>query len=454
MSLSSSPERQVLSVSQLNGQVRQLLEALPLLWVEGELSNLSRPSSGHWYFTLKDSNAQIRCAMFKNRNQGVRSVVKDGDKVLVRAKVSLYEGRGDYQLIVEHMEPAGLGDLQQQFEALKARLNAEGLFDEQHKQELPYLPSRIAVITSATGAAVRDVIHVLHKRMPYCDVLVIPVAVQGSGAREQIANAIHKVNAQALADVIILGRGGGSLEDLWAFNEEVVARAIFASQIPIISAVGHETDITISDFIADVRAPTPSAAAALAVPDCVELLSYVQGLTITLTQRTHQEIKSARQQLLLATSRLQNPRRQLQMRQQHIDLLVMRLQKAMRQLLHASAQRHQQVQHQLLQQSPNNRLALQAQHRQALQVRLERAVLAALRSRQQQLQQAAMLLTNLSPMPTLERGYSICLNAEGKLIRRQQDIPQHRPFRLRLTDGETWVAKAPPPEKNLRVEGE
>jgi exodeoxyribonuclease VII large subunit len=453
MSVLSPTDRQVLSVSQLNGQVRQLLEALPLLWVEGELSNLSRPSSGHWYFTLKDANAQIRCAMFKNRNQGVRYPVKDGDKVLVRAKVSLYEGRGDYQLIVEHMEPAGLGDLQQQFEALKTRLSAEGLFDERHKQELPYLPARIAVITSPTGAAVRDVIHVLNKRMPYCDVLVIPVAVQGAGAREQIANAIHQVNAQGLADVIILGRGGGSLEDLWAFNEEVVARAIFASRIAIISAVGHETDITISDFIADARAPTPSAAAALAVPDCAELLSYVQGLALTLTQRTHQQIKSLRQQLLLAASRLQNPRRQLQMRQQHIDLLVMRLQKAVRQLLHASAQRHQQVQHQLLQQSPTNRLALQAQHRQALQVRLERAVLAMLRSKQLQLQQSAALLNNLSPMPTLERGYSICLTAEGKLIRTQQEIPQHLPFRLWLTDGETWVAKAQPPKKNLQADG-
>ncbi|MEY4591053.1 MAG: exodeoxyribonuclease large subunit [Pseudomonadota bacterium] len=438
-----SADRQVLSVSQLNGQVRQLLEALPLLWVEGEISNLSRPSSGHWYFTLKDANAQIRCAMFKNRNQGVRCNVKDGDKILLRAKVSLYEGRGDYQLIVEHLEPAGLGDLQQQFEQLKLRLSAEGLFDEQHKQELPYLPARIGVITSPTGAALRDVLHVLHQRMPYCEVLVIPVAVQGAGAAAQIAQAIQHANAQQGIDVIILGRGGGSLEDLWAFNEEIVARAIFASGIPIISAVGHETDITISDFVADVRAPTPSAAAALAVPERHELLSYVDALALNLQRLLQQYLTALQQRLRLAESRLQNPRRQLQLRQQHIDLLCMRLQKNLRQQLHQNAQRLQQQHHQLLQQSPLNRLALQKQHLKQLQARLERALLALLKRKQQQVQQSATLLHNLSPLPTLERGYSICLNEDGKVIRQIADIPEHARFRLRLKDGEAWVAQTP-----------
>lgn len=442
MSLSTPTDRQVLSVSQLNGQVRQLLEALPLFWVEGEISNLSRPSSGHWYFTLKDANAQIRCAMFKNRNLAVRCAVKDGDKVLLRAKVSLYEGRGDYQLIVEHLEPAGLGDLQQQFEQLKLRLAAEGLFDEAHKQELPYLPARIAVITSPTGAAVRDVIQVLKKRMPYCAVLVVPVAVQGAGAAGQIAAAIERVNREALAEVIILGRGGGSLEDLWAFNEEVVARAIFASAIPIISAVGHETDVTISDFVADQRAPTPSAAAAHAVPDSAELLGYVEGLALNLTQRVQQQIHSLQQRLHIACGRLQNPRRQLLLRQQHIDLLNLRLQTTIRQQLQKGAQSCQQLEHRLVQQSPRNRLALHNQNRQALQARLMRAILATLALKRQQLQQAASLLNNLSPMPTLERGYSICLTADGTLIRRQADIPQ-RPFKLRLRDGETWVTKLP-----------
>lgn len=434
--------RQVLSVSQLNGQVRQLLEALPLFWVEGEISNLSRPSSGHWYFTLKDANAQIRCAMFKNRNLAVRCAFKDGDKVLLRAKVSLYEGRGDYQLIVEHLEPAGLGDLQQQFEQLKLRLAAEGLFDDAYKQELPYLPARIAVITSPTGAAVRDVIQVMKKRMPYCAVLVVPVAVQGPGAAGQIAAAIERVNREALAEVIILGRGGGSLEDLWAFNEEAVARAIYASTIPIISAVGHETDVTISDFVADQRAPTPSAAAAHAVPDSAELLGYVEGLTLNLSQRIQQQLNSLQQRLHIACGRLQNPRRQLLLRQQHIDLLSLRLQTVIRQRLNSGMQRCQQLEHRLVQQSPRNRLALHTQNRQALHGRLTRAILATLALKRQQLQQTAGLLNNLSPMPTLERGYSICLTQEGKLIRSQSDIPP-RPFRLRLRDGETWVTRAP-----------
>lgn len=445
MSVLSPPDRQILSVSQLNSQVRLMLESLPLLWVEGEISNLSRPSSGHWYFTLKDANAQIRCAMFRNRNMAVRSPIKDGDKVLVRAKVSLYEGRGDYQLIVEHMEMAGLGDLQMQFELLKTRLAAEGLFDEQHKQELPYLPARIAVITSPTGAAVRDVIHVLNQRMAFSDVLIIPVAVQGTTAPAQIAQAIERVNSQHLADIIIVGRGGGSLEDLWAFNDESVARAIFTSAIPVISAVGHETDFTISDFVADARAPTPSAAAALAVPDSSELLGYLASLRHSLRQHMQRTLTGLAQQLKLAHSRLQNPRRQLQLRQQHIDLLSMRLQKVLRQCLHNSHQRWQQLNHQLLQQSPANRLKLQKQLQQQLQARLERALLTSLSQKHQQLQQAAASLNSLSPMPTLERGYSICLSAEGKVIRQQADVPTV-PFRLRLRDGESWVARVPKPE--------
>lgn len=444
--MSHLPERQILSVSQLNGQVRLLLESLPLLWVEGEISNLSRPSSGHWYFTLKDANAQIRCAMFRNRNTAVRAAIKDGDKVLVRAKVSLYEGRGDYQLIVEHMEMAGLGDLQMQFELLKTRLAAEGLFDEQHKQELPYLPTRIAVITSPTGAAVRDVIHVLNQRMAFCDVLVIPVAVQGTAAPAQIVQAIARVNSDNLADIIILGRGGGSLEDLWAFNDEAVARAIFASEIPIISAVGHETDFTISDFVADARAPTPSAAAAMAVPDSREMLDYLASLQHTLGQHLQRKLAGLGQKLQLAHSRLQNPRRQLQLRQQHIDLLGMRLQQVLRQCLHNSRQRWQQLNHQLVQQSPANRLNLQKQLHQQLQARLQRALLTALGQKQQTLQQAAASLNSLSPMPTLERGYSICLSAEGKVIRQLMDVP-NTPFRLRLRDGESWVTKVVKPQQ-------
>lgn len=236
----SSTDRDVLSVSQLNRRAKQLLEThLPLLWVEGELSNVSQPSSGHWYFTLKDDQAQVRCAMFRNRNMLVRFAPRQGQQVLIRARVSLYEGRGDYQLIVEHMEEAGFGALQRAFEALKVKLAGEGLFDEAHKQAMPSLPTHIAVITSPTGAAIRDVLSVLNRRFPAIPVTVVPVAVQGKEAAPQIVRALELANQAGLFDVIVLARGGGSLEDLWPFNEESVARAIFASELPVVSAVGH-----------------------------------------------------------------------------------------------------------------------------------------------------------------------------------------------------------------------
>src|SRR5690606_31569338 len=248
-------------VSQLNRRAKQLLEThLPLLWVEGELSNVSQPSSGHWYFTLKDDQAQVRCAMFRNRNMLVRFKPQQGQQVLLRARVSLYEGRGDYQLIAEHMEEAGAGALQRAYEELKQKLAAEGLFSDDLKQPLPSLPRHIGVITSPTGAAIRDILHVLARRFPAIPVTVLPVAVQGKEAAPQIVKAIQLANRADLFDVLILARGGGSLEDLWPFNEEVVARAIHASKLPIVSAVGHEVDFTIADFVADLRAPTPSVA--------------------------------------------------------------------------------------------------------------------------------------------------------------------------------------------------
>lgn len=274
--LTPPPNRDVLSVSQLNRRAKMLLETqLPLLWIEGEISNLSQPSSGHWYFTLKDSAAQIRCAMFKGRNSRVRFAAQHGQQVLVRAKVSLYEGRGDYQLIVEHMEEAGIGALQRAFDELKYKLEQEGLFLEEHKKPLPTQPKRVALITSPTGAAVQDMVSVFARRYPLIDLVILPVAVQGVEAPAQIARAINMACRMRNIEAIIVGRGGGSLEDLWAFNEEVVARAIFASKIPLVSAVGHETDFTIADFVADSRAPTPSAAAELLSPDREEILSLI-----------------------------------------------------------------------------------------------------------------------------------------------------------------------------------
>src|SRR5580698_1079807 len=275
--LSGSParaERDIYSVSRLNREVRVLLErGFGTLWVEAEISNFSRPSSGHWYFSLKDANAQVRCAMFRQRNMLCAFTARDGQKVLVRARIGLYEPRGEYQLIVDHMEDAGLGALKRQFEELSAKLKAEGLFAAERKRPLPALPRRIGVITSPSGAAVCDIIHVLARRFPAVAVMIYPVAVQGAQAPAEIIAALALACRRGECGVLILARGGGSLEDLWAFNDERLARAIVASSIPVVSGVGHEIDFTIADFAADMRAPTPSAAAELVVPDAGEWLN-------------------------------------------------------------------------------------------------------------------------------------------------------------------------------------
>src|SRR6202142_4295411 len=272
--LAARPDRDVYSVSRLNREVRVLLErGFGSLWLEGEISNFSRPSSGHWYFSLKDAAAQVRGAMFRQRNMLCSFTARDGQKVLVRARVGLYEPRGEYQLIIDHMEDAGLGALKRQFEELSARLNLEGLFAAERKRPLPSLPRRIGVITSPTGAAVRDIVHVLARRFPAAAVLIYPVSVQGAQAAAEIVAALESAGVRAECDVLILARGGGSLEDLWAFNDERLARAIVASPIPVITGIGHEIDFTIADFAGDVRAPTPSAAAELVVPDVEEWLN-------------------------------------------------------------------------------------------------------------------------------------------------------------------------------------
>jgi len=268
MPIPSSDDRDIYSVGRLNAEARGLLEgAFPLIWVQGELSNVSRPSSGHLYFTLKDANAQVRCAMFRGNNRFLKFRPADGAQVVVRASLSLYEARGDYQLIVQSMEEAGDGALQRAFEALKQKLAAEGLFEAAHKRALPTLPKRIGVITSPTGAAIRDILSVLKRRFPAIPVLIYPVAVQGQAAGAEIAAMIRRADMRRDCDVLIIARGGGSLEDLWAFNEEIVARAIFDCSIPTVSGVGHEVDFTIADFVADQRAPTPSVAAEMVSPD-------------------------------------------------------------------------------------------------------------------------------------------------------------------------------------------
>ncbi len=432
-------DRVIYSVSQLNNQIRQMLEGLPLLWIEGEISNLSRPSSGHWYFTLKDAQAQVRCAMFRNRNGGLRFAAQDGQKVLVRAKVSLYEGRGDYQLIVEHMEPAGLGDLQRQFELLKAQLDAEGLFASANKKPLPFLPQRIGLITSPTGAAIRDLIQVLGRRFPAVPLVVLPVAVQGKDAAGEIAQAIAKANTLSLCDLLIVGRGGGSLEDLWAFNEEIVARAIVASRIPIISAVGHETDVTIADFVADLRAPTPSAAAELAVPHHDELAQMFAGRLTQLKRALARRLDKHHYRLEALNARLRHPGQRVRMHQQRVDMLELRLRNAWQKRYQQAHQQLAKQQALLHQHNPKRKLALRQQQLQQLQARLPLAWARLLHNHQQRLAQNAALLHSLSPLPTLQRGYTLALNSQGQLIRSVTAVASQQEIRLRFHDGEASV---------------
>lgn len=429
--------RQVLTVSQLNRAAKDLLETyLPMLWVEGELSNLSVPSSGHWYFSLKDSGAQVRCAMFRNRNMLVRFKPEAGKKVLVRGKVSLYEGRGDYQMIVEHMEPAGAGDLQRQFELLKEKLQAEGLFDSAHKKPLPAWPRRLGVVTSPTGAAVHDILHVLRRRFPALPVIVLPVAVQGNEAAGQIAVAIDTANRHDLCDVLIVGRGGGSLEDLWAFNEEVVARAIHASTIPVVSAVGHEVDFTIADFVADLRAPTPSAAAELISPDGPALLHRLQRYKQQLTRCMAAHLRERRQQVSHLRARLQHPGQKLQVQAQKLDHLEMRLQRALTTSLRNAHQRVERLEHKLQRFNPQRLLASHAHHLQVLTLRLEAAQRKHLDARQQRLQRVAGLLQSVSPLNTLGRGYAILLTDDGHAVRDAEEVTGGQQLRAKLHKGE------------------
>ncbi|MFT4812652.1 MAG: exodeoxyribonuclease VII large subunit, partial [Marinoscillum sp.] len=319
----------VFTVSQLNQRAKQLLEiTFSSVKVEGEISNLSRPSSGHWYFTLKDKGAQVRCAMFRSRTAQVKFQPKEGDQIVVRGKVSLYENRGDYQLIVDAMKPSGEGQLQQAFIQLKQKLGAEGLFATESKQALPSQIKRIAVITSPTGAAIHDILTVLKRRFPAIEVDIYPVQVQGKDAAQQIIWSINQANADARADVIIAGRGGGSIEDLWCFNDENLARTIFHSRLPIVSAVGHEVDFTIADFVADVRAPTPSAAAEMLSPDQQDYWQRLITLTSQLEKSIRQQLQNKQWQLQSAQRGLQHPGDKLTQYAQTLDMLELRLQQS------------------------------------------------------------------------------------------------------------------------------
>ena len=434
---SNLSDRQILSVSQLNRNVRHLIETqLPLLWVEGEISNFARPASGHWYLTLKDDQAQVRCAMFRNANQRVAFQPANGTQVLVRCRAGLYEGRGEYQLIVEHMEEAGFGALQRKFEQLKQQLSDEGLFDNQHKLPMPNTVGRIGVITSSTGAAVKDILSVLKRRFPAIKVSIFPTAVQGEAAAGQIVDAIASANQHGQCDALIVGRGGGSLEDLWPFNEEAVARAIFASEIPVVSAVGHEVDFTIADFVADLRAPTPSAAAELLSPDGEEMLNQFEGFEILMAEGVTRKIRQLEQSTDYLQKRLQHPGRKLQEQAQHLDHLDIRLRRAMAGKMQQQTTQVQTVQNRLVRQSPKQAITQRKQAVANSVKQMMRAVSQQLELRQSKSAQAMHLLDTVSPLRTLGRGYSIIRDSGNKVVKTVAQVSAGDTLRGQLADGE------------------
>jgi exodeoxyribonuclease VII large subunit len=413
------PER-ALSVSELNRMARRLLESdLPAVWISGEVSNLARPASGHWYLTLKDEQAQVRCVMFRGANRAVRFTPANGQTVLGHGRVSLYEPRGDFQLILEHLEPAGDGLLRQRLEALIARLTAEGLFAPQRKRPLPALPRCIGVITSPTGAAIRDILNVLRRRFAAVPVVLYPVAVQGEGAKHEIVAALQAAAARAECDVLIVARGGGSLEDLWAFNEEIVARAIAASPIPVVSGVGHEIDVTLADLAADLRAPTPSGAAELVVPDSSTWLRQVERLAGRSHAAIRRRLVTEQRQLATVTARLRraDPGYRLRQSAQRLDELGQRLRRSLARRLRTDALRWQGLDRRLHRASPALRVAVARDRLQASRARLVLALRSRLRATGLTLAGVTGRLNAVSPLKTLERGYAIVLAADGTVVR-------------------------------------
>ena len=436
----SHAERMILTPSALNRLAHDLLEdALPSVWIEGELSNVSRPASGHLYFTLKDSAAQVRCAMFKPRSTWLGFKPVDGLHVLARARVSLYEARGEYQLIVEHLEEAGEGALQREFERLKKQLSAEGLFSTERKRPIPRLPRRIGIITSATGAAIRDVLHVLARRFPMVEVDVLPVPVQGKDAPAAIIAMLDAAARAGRHDVLLMTRGGGSLEDLWAFNDEALARAIVRSPIPVVSAVGHEIDFSISDFVADLRAATPSAAAELLVPDSIDLARRLEQQHNRLLLRVRRRIEASSQRAdhLLARLNLQRPILRLQRGRERLDQLHARMLRMHRHDFERRSTRLVRAQGRLLATHPQRKLLGAREHVDALAGRLHKHVLHRLERQRAHLAELARALHAVSPLATLGRGYAILLDQQtGTVIRSVAQVKSEARLRGILADGE------------------
>ncbi|NQZ53477.1 MAG: exodeoxyribonuclease VII large subunit [Piscirickettsiaceae bacterium] len=434
--LAARPVKEVYAVSRLVREARGVLEgSFPLLWVEGEISNLAMPASGHIYFTLKDEAAQVRCAMFRNRNRQLRFVPENGIQVLLRVRVTLYEGRGEFQLVVEHMEEAGSGALQRAYEALKHRLGEEGLFDQATKKELPSMPKSIGIVSSPDGAAVHDILTVLNRRFPAANVILYPVAVQGNDSAKQIAQAIALADQRQECDLLIIGRGGGSLEDLWSFNEEQVARAIFACELPIISAVGHEVDFTIADFVADVRAATPSAAAEIAVPDTADWLSKINSYRQRLSELLTDYLKNERRNFNYLQQRLLSPQTKIEQQTQRLDNLQQQFQRSYLQLIKTKRQRLDYWSVRL--KHPQAKIETQHYKVASFHDRLQQIIQHKMEHYRANLGQQIRTLAAVSPLNTLERGYSITTAiVSGDVLRNVDNIELGQHINVRLQQGQ------------------
>lgn len=428
----------IYTITRLNREVRLVLEdVFPTIWVQGEISNLAKPASGHLYFTLKDNAAQVRCAMFKNRQSGLRFDPENGMQVLAKANIGLYEGRGEYQLIIESLEPAGAGALQLAFEALKQKLSAEGLFDEKYKKPLPVFPENIGIITSATGAAVRDVLSILKRRYPFGNVIVYPVPVQGKGAAKKIADAIKLADYRNECDVLILARGGGSLEDLWAFNEEIVARSIFDITTPIVSGIGHEIDFTIADFVADQRAATPSAAAELISPDTIEVIAQLKHREEQLIRSQKQTVNNYQRHVEFLSKQLPHPKQRLIELIQRTDEYSIRLKHQVEKQFSIKKISLSEITSRVNELNPAHKVARQIEKVSNLQTQFKKSINLILEKAHSEISTLSHMLDTVSPISTLERGYAIVTDTKtNKIVTNTNHLRTGDQLRIRLSKAE------------------
>ena len=432
----TSNSRDIYTVSRLNREVRTILEtAFPLLWIEAELSNFARPASGHWYFSLKDEAAQVKCAMFKNRNQLVKVLPANGKQVLVRARIGLYEPRGDYQLIIEHMEEAGDGALRKQFDFLKNKLGEEGLFDSVNKQQIPENVTKVGIITSPTGAVVHDILTTLQRRYPMQSTIIYPTPVQGKGACNKIAAAINKANARKEVDVLLVARGGGALEDLWEFNEEIVARAIYESKIPVVTGVGHEVDFTIADFVADQRAATPTAAAELISPDRYQQLEKLTSYKSRLVGLIEKNLQQKQQQVDWLSKRIRHPKERLQILKQKIEQLNQRNIRSLESIFSDTRYKLELLSARVMQHEPSQRIQQLILRYKNINQRFQRASKQAITNKRQKLSHLIHTLDALSPLHTLKRGYAIVKDENNNIISQSKKVKVGHKVKTELNQG-------------------